>query len=187
MEYFSSDFHFGHDREFIYKDRGFASISEHDETIIDNINKVVKPRDIIYFMGDFAWDKPNDYFKKINCNHWNIINGNHDKELKTQLTKSNILSFNYGFIDIKLNHQKITLCHYPMISWNSSHWNSWNLYGHLHSRAIPLAGKNINVSLDCWNNFPVSFDEIKEKMETMPNNWDFIEKEYKASYLKEKV
>lgn len=36
MIYFTSDLHFGHDKDFIYKSRGFNSIGDHDNTIIEN-------------------------------------------------------------------------------------------------------------------------------------------------------
>ena len=36
MIYFTSDLHFGDDKGFIYKPRGFNSIEDHDNTIIEN-------------------------------------------------------------------------------------------------------------------------------------------------------
>ena len=37
--WFTSDLHFCHDKEFLYKPRGFNSIEEHDTAIIQNWNK----------------------------------------------------------------------------------------------------------------------------------------------------
>ena len=48
----SSDLHLGHQKEFLYVPRGFSSIEEHDEAIIDNINEVVAPEDTLYLLGD---------------------------------------------------------------------------------------------------------------------------------------
>ena len=50
--WFTSDLHLGHDREFIYKPRGFNSVYEMNEAIIANWNKVVQPEDDIYLLGD---------------------------------------------------------------------------------------------------------------------------------------
>lgn len=36
MIYLTSDLHFGHNKEFLYKPRGFNSIEAHDEQIIKN-------------------------------------------------------------------------------------------------------------------------------------------------------
>ena len=38
--YFSSDLHFSHNKDFIYKARGFTSIEEHDEEIIKRFNSI---------------------------------------------------------------------------------------------------------------------------------------------------
>ena len=42
----SSDFHFCHDREFIYKPRGFESVEEMNAAIVENWNKNVSNEDI---------------------------------------------------------------------------------------------------------------------------------------------
>ena len=50
--WFTSDTHFGHDKEFLYGPRGFASIGQHDWEIIRNWNSVVGPDDEVYHLGD---------------------------------------------------------------------------------------------------------------------------------------
>ena len=50
--YFTSDTHFSHNRGFLYEPRGFSSIEEHDETIVENWNKTIKPEDCIFLLGD---------------------------------------------------------------------------------------------------------------------------------------
>lgn len=177
MIYFFADSHFGHDREFIYKDRGCSSIEEHDSLLIKNFNSIVKSGDEVYFLGDFAPVKPNDYFKALICDRWNFILGNHDKKLIEQLSKSRIVSVTNGFLDIKYYKQKITLSHFPMMSWEASHWNSWNLYGHVHLKTLPIQGKMMDVSPTKDHLYPYSLDEVYEHMRHQPDNWDLIIKE----------
>ena len=52
MIYFTSDWHFFHNKFFIYEPRGFSSVEEMNEAIIKNHNKVVKEEDTIYCLGD---------------------------------------------------------------------------------------------------------------------------------------
>lgn len=52
MVYFTSDLHLGHDKDFIYKERGFDNINSHDIAILKNWNSVVTPDDIVYVLGD---------------------------------------------------------------------------------------------------------------------------------------
>jgi calcineurin-like phosphoesterase family protein len=62
MIYFSSDFHFGHQNiagpkvsNWTKGFRDFDSVHEMNKTLTQTINKYVKPDDILYFLGDFAF------------------------------------------------------------------------------------------------------------------------------------
>ena len=47
MDWFTSDWHFCHDRAFIYEPRGFKNVYEMNETIIKNHNNVTRKRPYI--------------------------------------------------------------------------------------------------------------------------------------------
>jgi len=51
--WFISDSHFCHNKPFIYEKRGFKSVQEHDETLIERWNNSVSPNDIVIHAGDF--------------------------------------------------------------------------------------------------------------------------------------
>ena len=50
--WFSSDLHFNHNRQFIYQARGFETLEEMNQTIIERFNSLVKPEDDLYLLGD---------------------------------------------------------------------------------------------------------------------------------------
>ena len=50
--YFSSDTHFGHDREFIFGPRGFKDVNEMNEVIVRKFNAIVSNEDELYLLGD---------------------------------------------------------------------------------------------------------------------------------------
>ncbi len=62
-QYFISDPHFGHYNIITFKDdegnltRPFKSIEEMDELIIENCNKLVRPCDKLYILGDCAMNR----------------------------------------------------------------------------------------------------------------------------------
>ena len=58
--WFTSDTHFGHNKEFLYGPRGFTIPIEMGEAIVDNWNEIVKPEDIVYHLGDFAMGATTD-------------------------------------------------------------------------------------------------------------------------------
>ena len=55
--FFTSDLHFGHNKDFLYKPRGFDNIEEHDDTVIENWNSVVSKDDTVYV---YIKSKPSD-------------------------------------------------------------------------------------------------------------------------------
>ena len=52
MVWFTSDLHLGHNKPFLYEPRGFKNIQEHDNAIIENWNKIIRPNDKVYVLGD---------------------------------------------------------------------------------------------------------------------------------------
>ena len=50
--YLTSDLHLGHDKDFIYKPRGFNSVDEANESIISNWNSIINEDDLVYVMED---------------------------------------------------------------------------------------------------------------------------------------
>jgi len=50
--WFTSDTHFGHDRDFVWGVRGFKNVDEMNKEIIKRWNSVVAKDDIVYHLGD---------------------------------------------------------------------------------------------------------------------------------------
>lgn len=67
--------------------RDFASIEEHDDYLIEQLNKRIKSSDTLYHLGDvglgFAWkDKIIEIRNKIKCETIHLILGNHDHQIE---------------------------------------------------------------------------------------------------------
>ena len=181
MTYFTADIHYGHDREFIWKERGFNNIEEHDSCLLNNCKKL-KANDILYIVGDVSCGRNSlenalKFLNQLICKVF-VVKGNHDGSLFKNKDKvnANIHFIDSVYLDIKVEGQSITLCHYPMISWNRSHRGSWLFYGHVHGKKIPIDGKMFDVYPKKDHMYPYSLDEIMDIMESKPNNWDYIEK-----------
>ena len=174
--YFSSDLHFCHQRAFLYEPRGFTSIEEHDATIIENWNKVVKPEDDVYLLGDLMLNDNESGIAKLNQLNGTIyyIRGNHCSDMRCVLykEKTNMIPLCGQFETSWAAVQKIYGCtiylsHYPTMVGSLEDMSSirrriLGFSGHTHSKNkfyqdIPFM---YNVALDAHNNAPVSFDEI---------------------------
>ena len=101
--FLTSDLHFGHDREFIWGPRGFASSEEHDKTIVANWNSVVSPEDIVYVLGDLMLGdnvKGTECINQLNGNIY-VIRGNHDTDNRWNNVYANIEKLNLiGWADV---------------------------------------------------------------------------------------
>lgn len=167
----SADSHFGHKNILRYCHRPFLSIEEHDNTIIDNINNVVGPNDVLYHLGDFSFrgGSPSQYRSRINCRNIFLIRGNHDPYQKNGEPDPELCSLFSKVCDIhkasfvmKFGRQKVIMCHYAMRTWNSSHHGSWHLYGHSHYSLPDIGNKSMDVGIDAvaGRATGMTFDEI---------------------------
>ena len=175
----TSDIHLFHKNilKFEPESRPFSSLNEMHTVIINNWNNVVDIDDTVYIIGDVSFGKLTatvDILTRLNGNLI-LIKGNHDHELLRKPSFSNCFIRIENFLEIKVNGQEYTLCHYPMLSWNKSHINSYQLFGHLHSR-WKGNNKQLNVGMDCHNLTPIDFDDIPSLLSELPERNDFFNK-----------
>lgn len=172
MIYFISDTHFNHNNIIKFCNRPFNDVLEMNEVLIDNWNKVVKPTDNIYHLGDVGFGHINHILERLNGKKY-LITGSHDKNVHL------IKKYFIGIDNMKVIKEKIpiTLCHYAMRTWYHSHFNTWHLYGHSHGNLEGL-GKSFDVSVENILYKPISLLEIQKIMESKPNNFNFIKNIY---------
>jgi len=171
--YFSSDFHLGRKNILKYDNRPFESIELMNETIISNLESLLKKGDNFYYLGDLSFEKDlsiiEDFLIRLKNTGANIffIKGNHDYNHIIKLYKK------YGtylgdYAEIKIQNKKIILMHYALRVWNGSHHGSWCLYGHSNDS---LETTEWGKSMDCgivssarilgsW--IPFEFNDIKD-------------------------
>jgi calcineurin-like phosphoesterase family protein len=175
MIYFTSDSHYSHARVIEYSNRPFSSIEEMDQTMINRWNSVVQPNDVVYFLGDFSFAKDTQYtinvFKQLKGSI-HLIKGNHDKRMKGEVKKLFASCVDYMEIEVPdietiSGEQKIILCHYAFRTWNKSHHGSIQLHGHSHG-SLPGNSQQLDVGVDCWNYTPCSYQQVKERLKTLP-------------------
>ena len=173
----SSDYHFFHDREFIYKPRGFNSIEEMNQTILDNHNKIIDLDDDVYLLGDLLLGGPNkldeglELISKLN-GRLHLVRGNHctDKRWAAFRECSNVVE-QQNAIYLKYEGYYFFMTHFPTITSNNDYDKPLkarvlNLCGHSHIQDPWLdkdKGYIYHCELDAHNNMPVSIDYIIEE------------------------
>ena len=173
MIYLTSDLHFGHDREFIWKVRGYDSVQAMNLAQVEKWNKVINDDDDVYVLGDLMLGDPSniEFIKQLN-GHIHIVLGNHDTANREKMYRelSNVVEV--AEVGLKLNYKKhhFVLTHYPMLTGNlekeSLKQMTLNLYGHTHQlnnfyNDMPFM---YHVGVDSHNGHPVLLDDIIEEM-----------------------
>lgn len=159
-----SDTHFNHDKEFIWKARGFNSVWEMNNIIIEKWNEVVKYDDVVYHLGDFMLgdlDAGISLVKQLN-GKIRLAIGNHDTDarLATFCTLYNFDDIQFGY---RLKHGKNTflLTHYPTLTGNFDNSKTYSIHGHTHS-INPFCDYDMmyNVNCDAHNCMPIALEDM---------------------------
>ena len=182
--FFTSDTHFGHQRNFLWEPRGFNSIEEHDETIIKNWNEVVGPEDEVWHLGDVMLNDNEhglECIKRLN-GRIHLIIGNHDTDTRCDLYQKcpNIVSIDFAR-ELKIGKYYFWLCHYPTITANYDDDRPWakhliDIYAHTHQQTKFYNGNPYMycVCLDAHNNYPVELEQI---LKDIKEQKEFLDKE----------
>lgn len=162
--WFTSDTHFGH-IGILFMRQFFKTIDQMDEVMIENWNKVVGPSDHIFHLGDLSFYRPHRTIEILGCLNGikYLVRGNHDRN---NLNTDCLRMFDGGvehYHEITVGSLLITLCHFPLRSWNGMHHDSWNLHGHSHG-SLNAVGKQLDVGVDTHGFSPYSIEEIAEDM-----------------------
>ena len=180
--FFTSDTHFGHNRSFLLEPRGFKFTEDMNEAIIERWNKIVKPDDIVYHLGDMFLNNNEigvKCMKRLNGTIF-MIWGNHDSDVRKNLVAAecHISGGWYSYL-IKYGKIPIYISHYPTITSNydEKHFSQHviNLHGHTHQQTNFLYPNNpfmYHIGMDSHNCTPVHIDEI---ITDIRQRWNDIE------------
>lgn len=182
--FFTSDTHFSHENIIRFCDRPFSNADEMNERLIENWNKTVSPDDTVFHLGDFCFGHNNiltSIRNRLN-GHINLVIGNHDVRQNWNNGLVNVFDNIAHQMYISVEGQRLLLCHYPLLCYGGSYHNPpvWQLFGHVHSYK-GMTGQDkgrlqfcmpyqYDVGVDLNNYRPISYTEVKEKINTQIEN-----------------
>ena len=155
--FFTSDLHLGHEN--LCKNlRGFPSAKENDELIIENWNKTVTKRDIVFLLGDITMENNTVLRKYIPLLQGIIyvLPGNHENR---QCCKS-LQDFGITLIG-NIKYKNFILSHIP-IHQQEIRKARGNIHGHIHKGGNnwDLGNEYFNVNCEYHNYTPLLFDNL---------------------------
>lgn len=181
MVFVTSDTHFCHDKEIIWKNRGFSSVDDMNEALIKRWNKVVKNTDTVYHLGDLMITDEEKGIECIKRLHGKIIwiIGNHDTNLRIKLIMSNCKNVSGGTLYAdRFKYAKIPfyVSHFPTITAKFDkklfEQHIIGLHGHIHNKTHwtdPTNPFMYDVGVDSHNYAPVSLEQV---ISNIKNKWN---------------
>lgn len=176
-----SDTHFGHTntwQKFTVEDgsplRPFTSTEEMDETMVENWNRVVRPQDTVYHLGDVVIARRNlETVKRLNGRKI-LIRGNHDIFRDKDYYEAGFEQIH----GVRVFVDQFILSHIPLHPDCVGERFKRNVHGHLHGNRIMIDETLISsshtqpgsylqpdprylcVCVEQINFTPVSFDDV---------------------------
>lgn len=173
--FMAADLHLGHAGMVNFKrddgvtpQRPWATIEEHDDAIISNWNKVVRPKDKVFVLGDVVINRrclPT--LARLNGIK-TLIMGNHD----VMRADEYLIYFDriYGCKE----HDNALLSHMP-VHENQMYRYKYNVHGHMHHHYVEVASVSYNkkpmrdtryrcVSLEQIDYTPISWEMLKKEL-----------------------
>jgi len=174
MDYFISDIHFGHREVIKFCERPFRTVSQMNDSIIENWNSLVSDCDRVFVVGDVFICDPRD--AKVCVESLNgykvLIKGNHDLGKKDML----YMGFDqyYKKYDYKMPDGRLALLqHYPAPDIILDKKYDLMIHGHIHIDD-KVNGKKINVSADIWNYTPVDVETLNSLSQEPSRKDEFL-------------
>lgn len=160
--FYVSCLHLGHDRDFIYKPRGFTNVKDHDNVNVDVWNSRVKPTDIVCSIGDTLFgengeQRLEEYFHRLTFSKLFLSPGNHlagwrqiykrimnerygpfgDKPLEMypleyKIAEGKTVYFMPNQYETYVGNQAVFLNHYPVFPHHGAGKGVWGVFGHCH-------------------------------------------------------
>lgn len=178
----TADLHFGHQK--VSEVRGFKDTREHDDFIVSRWQRMVRPDDEVWVLGDISAGGSQSQLNALATllplpGHKYLVAGNHDsvhpmhgrKVFKWMPFYYDVFEYVCSEAQLTVEGEKLRLSHFPSAGdhteisrypeWRPNVGDAWLLHGHTHSMFPgPMARLEINVGLDAWKFKPVNLGEI---------------------------
>lgn len=174
MIYFTSDLYLGHANIIRLCHRPFANVDEMNAALIANWNVRITNGDTVYICGDLMFrtaTEPELFLRQLRGKK-HLIVGNHDSSWMKKVELSKHFESVENLKIISDGRRKITLCHYPMMSFEGKYL----IHGHIHNnrndtywKLLRSMDNALNASVELHDYTPVPFDELLQNNNLFKN------------------
>jgi calcineurin-like phosphoesterase family protein len=142
MKYYISDPHFYHRYCEDMDHRGFETMFEMHEYMIEQWNSRISDDDEVFVIGDFSFGRGIETWKVLSQlkGRISLVEGNHDGWYLDDAEFTDTFENVAVYYEIKDRDREVILCHYPMPFYNHQYHMdregkplTYMLYGHVHN------------------------------------------------------
>ena len=144
----------------LYK-RPYNSVEEMNADLISKWNSTVEPGDIVYHLGNFAWDPKTAQNSLLRLNGTiKIVLGEHEAAIRS-LESKGMLRAGVSIVECIQLEEDSVLSYWPLATWPNKAKKHFSVIGYPGKKfkSDPKT-RVINVSTDLWNNIPQELDRI---------------------------
>lgn len=150
--------------------RGFETLEDMNDSLVNSINKYVKEDDYLIHLGDWSFggiENIWEFRKQIICKNIILILGNHDHHIANNKSLPNLNWYDsnylgndseaifesiHSYLELVISSpvtgkKTYNLMHFPLAVWNKSHHNRIMLHGHCHG-SFQHPGRSLDVGVD---------------------------------------
>lgn len=153
----TSDWHLGHKNISKFREQ-VSSMEKNTEILIQNYLDLVHKRDIVWFLGDVAFDRDHLELIKELPGAKSLVLGNHDTDRKVNIHD---LCQVFDKIYSLVRYKHAWLSHAPIHPDELR--GRFNIHGHTHNHHIDDP-RYFNVCVDQTHMKPLKYQDIIEKM-----------------------
>lgn len=156
-----SDEHYFNQGIITHCGRPFDSVEQMNERMIENNNRVVKPNDEVYHIGDFTYsdasiERVRYLLSRLKGRH-HLILGNHDHLNPFDYVEAGFISVHTAFWI-----EGLVMVHDPSVYTFCKRELGILVHGHVHDLYFRIPDKPVlNVSVEMVDYTPISFQAIK--------------------------
>ena len=164
--YVTSDTWFGREHVLqISKQRHhFSDISEMNKHIIKLWNKIIKKDDVVFHLGNFAWDPhtAESILGSLKGKIFFILGPNDDALMDVFEKFPNVTIIEDQILTLPMHD--VVLSHYPLRDWGGKESGTLHIHGHsLFNNLTDLkAERRVNICTDHWGFKPIKISTLKD-------------------------
>lgn len=171
--FFTGNLQFGRPSAIKEFKRPFANVDEMNEALVQNWNSVVTDEDVVYVIGNFAWDPTTAEEMLALLNGQILIVPGEMEHPIEELDDNDNMPDGTSLTEqiFTCEEDKVTVSYWPLMEWPHKSEGHYLFFGYPNPKyKTDHKKKLVNVACDFWAYKPQSFDSIISLFKDIENS-----------------